>query len=126
MHCLVRPPKDHKIPLNWPVGRDVIWSGNVKLTKDHFMSSGSMTKRLMLLEENQIAFRSEDGVADDGVKDYSYQISKMIGLGSDHELPPAGVQTVLDVGCGFGSFGAHLLSLNLISLCVVDMVARSI
>ncbi|CAH9112078.1 unnamed protein product [Cuscuta europaea] len=42
----------------------------------------------------------------------------MIGLGSDHELPQAGVQTVLDVGFGFGSFGAHLLSLNLMSLCV--------
>ncbi|VFQ95282.1 unnamed protein product [Cuscuta campestris] len=117
-HCLARPPKDYKIPLTWPSGRDVIWSGNVKLTKDHFLSSGSMTKRLMLLEENQIAFHSEDGVADDGVKDYSYQIAKMMGLGSDHELLQAGVQTVLDVGCGFGSFGAHLLSLNLMPLCI--------
>ncbi|KAK4773886.1 hypothetical protein SAY87_028905 [Trapa incisa] len=43
--CLVRPPKDYKIPLMWPAGRDVIWSGNVKLTKDQFLSSGSMTKR---------------------------------------------------------------------------------
>lgn len=43
--CLVRPPKDYKIPLRWPTGRDVIWSGNVKLTKDQFLSSGSMTKR---------------------------------------------------------------------------------
>lgn len=44
-YCLVRPPKDYKIPLNWPAGRDVIWSGNVKLSKDQFLSSGSMTKR---------------------------------------------------------------------------------
>lgn len=43
--CLVRPPKDYKIPLRWPTGRDVIWSGNVKITKDQFLSSGSMTKR---------------------------------------------------------------------------------
>lgn len=43
--CLVRPPKDYKIPLRWPAGRDVIWSGNVKITKDQFLSSGSMTKR---------------------------------------------------------------------------------
>lgn len=43
--CLVRAPKDYKIPLRWPAGRDVIWSGNVKLTKDQFLSSGSMTKR---------------------------------------------------------------------------------
>lgn len=43
--CLVRPSKDYKIPLRWPAGRDVIWSGNVKITKDQFLSSGSMTKR---------------------------------------------------------------------------------
>lgn len=43
--CLVRPPKDYKIPLRWPAGRDVIWSGNVKISKDQFLSSGTMTKR---------------------------------------------------------------------------------
>lgn len=43
--CLIRPPKEYKIPLRWPAGRDVIWSGNVKITKDQFLSSGSMTKR---------------------------------------------------------------------------------
>lgn len=116
--CLVRPPKDYKIPLRWPAGRDVIWSANVKITKDQFLSSGSMTKRLMLLEENQIAFHSEDGLVFDGVKDYSRQIAEMIGLGTDSEFLQAGVQSVLDVGCGFGSFGAHLVSLKLMVVCV--------
>ncbi|XP_027913525.1 probable methyltransferase PMT4 isoform X3 [Vigna unguiculata] len=73
-----------------------------------------MTKRLMLLEENQIAFRSED----DGVKDYSRQIAEMIGLGSDNEFPQAGVRTILDINCGFGSFAAHLASLNIMTVCV--------
>lgn len=45
LHCLVRPPKEYKIPLKWPAGKDVIWSGNVKISKDQFLSSGSMTKR---------------------------------------------------------------------------------
>ncbi|KAF2294994.1 hypothetical protein GH714_030016 [Hevea brasiliensis] len=117
------PPKDYKIPLRWPVGRDVIWSGNVKLTKDQFLSSGSMTKRLMLLEENQIAFHSEDGLIFDGVKDYSHQVAEMIGLGSDSEFLQAGVQTVLDIGCGFGSFGAHLASLKLMAVCVAPYEA---
>ncbi|XAR65265.1 Sarcosine/dimethylglycine N-methyltransferase [Bertholletia excelsa] len=116
--CLVRPPKDYKIPLRWPVGQDVIWSGNVKISKDQFLSSGSMTKRLMLLEENQIAFHSEDGLIYDGVKDYSRQIAEMIGLGSDSEFFQAGVRSVLDIGCGFGSFGVHLLSLKLMAICV--------
>ncbi|KAK9276860.1 hypothetical protein L1049_006397 [Liquidambar formosana] len=122
-NCLVRPPKDYKTPLRWPAGRDVIWSGNVKITKDQFLSSGSMTKRLMLLEENQIAFHSEDGLNFDGVKDYSRQIAEMIGLGSDSEFLQAGVRTVLDIGCGFGSFGAHLVSLNVMSLCIAEYEA---
>ncbi|KAL2559437.1 putative methyltransferase PMT5 [Forsythia ovata] len=119
-HCLVRPPKDYKIPLTWPIGRDVIWSGNVKLSKDQFLSSGSMTKRLMLLEENQISFHSDDGMIIDDVKDYSNQIAEMIGLGSDTEFLKAGVRTVLDIGCGFGSFGAHLLSLKLMPVCMAS------
>ncbi|KAG8383043.1 hypothetical protein BUALT_Bualt05G0143400 [Buddleja alternifolia] len=117
-HCLVRTPWDYKIPLTWPSGRDVIWSGNVKLSKDQFLSSGSMTKRLMLLEENQIAFHSEDGLIVDGVKDYSHQIAEMIGLGSDSEFREAGVHNVLDIGCGFGTFGARLLSLKLMAVCM--------
>ncbi|KAK4261012.1 hypothetical protein QN277_004066 [Acacia crassicarpa] len=116
--CLVRPPKDYKIPLRWPTGRDVIWSGNVKLTKEQFLSSGSMTKRLMLLEENQIAFHSEDGLIFDGVKDYSRQLAEMIGLGSDTEFPQAGIRVILDINCGFGSFGAHLASLKLMAVCI--------
>ncbi|XP_073019411.1 probable methyltransferase PMT5 [Primulina eburnea] len=89
-HCLVRPPRDYKIPLNWPSGRDIVWTGNVKLSKDQFLSSGSMTKRLMLLEENQISFHSDDDMLVDGVKDYSHQIAEMIGLESDAEFCEAG------------------------------------
>lgn len=118
--CLVRPPKDYKIPLSWPVGRDIIWSGNVKVTRDQLLSSGSPTKRLMLLEENQIAFHSEDG---DGVKEYSFQIAEMIGLGSDSEFLQAGVRSILDIGCGFGSFGAHLISMNVMVMCIATYEA---
>ncbi|KAG5068213.1 putative methyltransferase PMT4 [Glycine soja] len=121
--CLVRPPKEYKIPLQWPAGRDVIWSGNVKITKNQFLASGSMTKRLMLLEENQIAFHSEDGLIYDGMKDYSRQLAEMIGLGSDNELPQAGVRTILDINCGFGSFAAHLASLKIMTVCIAPYEA---
>ncbi|XP_076948404.1 putative methyltransferase PMT5 [Bidens hawaiensis] len=117
-YCLVRPPRDYKTPLSWPVGRDVIWNANVKISKDQFLSSGSMTKRLMLLEENQISFHSDDGLIFDDVKDHSRQVAEMIGLGSDADFWHAGVRTVLDIGCGFGSFGAHLLSLKLMVVCM--------
>lgn len=51
----------------------------------------------MLLEENQIAFHSEDGVVFDGVKDYSRQIADMIGLASDSEFLQAGVSTTFSL-----------------------------
>ena len=53
--------------------------------------------RLMLLEENQIAFHSEDGLIYDGVKDYSHQIAEMIGLGSASEFLQAGVSICLSL-----------------------------
>ncbi|XP_056851491.1 probable methyltransferase PMT5 isoform X2 [Raphanus sativus] len=121
--CVVRPPKDYKIPLRWPLGRDIIWSGNVKITKDQLLSSGTVTTRLMLLEENQITFHSEDGLIFDGVKDYARQIAEMIGLGSDTEFAQAGIRTVLDIGCGFGSFGAHLVSLKMMPICIAEYEA---
>lgn len=49
----------------------------------------------MLLEENQISFHSNDGITVDGVKDYSLQIAKMIGLRSDDEFHQAGVSFLL-------------------------------
>nr|GEV99457.1 probable methyltransferase PMT5 [Tanacetum cinerariifolium] len=84
--CLVRPPRDYKTPLSRPVGRDVIWNANVKISKDQILSSGSMTKRLMLVEENQIYFHSNYRLLFDGVKKYSRQVAEMIGLGSDDEF----------------------------------------
>ncbi|KAI3822719.1 hypothetical protein L1987_10316 [Smallanthus sonchifolius] len=42
----------------------------------------------------------------------------MIGLGSVAEFWKAGVRMVLDIDCGFGSFGAHLLSLKLMAVCM--------
>lgn len=53
--------------------------------------------RLMLLEDNQFAFQSEDGLIYDGVKDYSHQIAEMIGLGSDTEFPQAGVSLTYNI-----------------------------
>lgn len=51
----------------------------------------------MLLEENQIAFHSDDGLIVDGVKDYSHQIAELIGLTSDSEFRHAGVSTLASI-----------------------------
>ncbi|KAL5705220.1 putative pectin methyltransferase qua2 [Ranunculus cassubicifolius] len=117
--CLVLPPKEYKIPLRWPTGRDVIWVANVKITAQQVLSSGSLTKRMMMLDEDQISFRS-DSLMFDGIEDYSHQIAEMIGLRNESYFIQAGVRTVLDIGCGYGSLGAHLLSKQLLTMCIAD------
>lgn len=74
----------------------------------------------MLLEENQIAFHSDDGMNYDGVKDYSHLIAEMIGLGSDTEFLQAGVSSTfvldIDVSLFFYLFVSLFVSLKSIIL----------
>lgn len=121
-NCLVLPPVNYKIPLRWPTGRDVIWHANVNITAQEVLSSGSMTKRLMMLEEEQISFRSDSAMFD-SIEDYSHQIAEMIGLRNESNFVRAGVRTILDIGCGYGSFGAHLFSSQLLTMCVANYEA---
>ncbi|KAM7520774.1 hypothetical protein LguiB_019736 [Lonicera macranthoides] len=121
-NCLVLPPVNYKIPLRWPTGRDVIWVANVKITAQEVLSSGSMTKRMMMLEEEQISFRSAS-LMFDGVEDYSHQIAEMIGLRNESNFIQSGVRAILDIGCGYGSFGAHLFSKQIITMCTANYEA---
>ncbi|KAL8145606.1 putative pectin methyltransferase QUA2 [Apium graveolens] len=121
-NCLVLSPANYKIPLRWPTGQDVIWVSNVKITAQEVLSSGSLTKRMMMLDEDQISFRSASPMFD-GVEDYSHQIAEMIGLRNESNFIQAGVRTILDIGCGYGSFGAHLFSKQLLTMCVAEFEA---
>lgn len=115
--CLVLSPLNYRIPIRWPTGRDFIWKENVKIT-GHEFSSGSLTKRMMV-EEEQISFHSESLMVN-GVEDYSHQIAEMIGLKDASSFNEGGIRNVLDIDCGFGSFGGHLFSKNLLTTCIAD------
>ncbi|KAJ8433771.1 hypothetical protein Cgig2_025934 [Carnegiea gigantea] len=121
-NCLVSSPVNYRIPLRWPTGRDVIWVANVKITAEEVLSSGSLTKRMMMLEEEQISFRS-DSLTSDSIEDYSHQVAEMIGLRSAANLVQAGVRNILDIGCGYGTFGAHLFTNGLLTMCIAPYEA---
>lgn len=73
----------------------------------------------MMVEEEQISFRSDSFMVD-GVEDYSHQIAEMVGLRNESNFNEAGVRTVLDIGCGFGSLGAHLFSKQILTMCIAN------
>ncbi|KAL0283130.1 UNVERIFIED_CONTAM: putative pectin methyltransferase QUA2 [Sesamum angustifolium] len=120
-NCLVLPPVNYRIPLRWPTGRDVIWYANVNITAQEVLSSGSLTKRMMMLDEDQISFRSVSSTFD--VEDYSHQIAEIMGLRNESYFIQAGVRTILDIECGYGSFGAHLYSNQLLTMCLANYEA---
>ncbi|AEE36085.1 unnamed protein product [Arabidopsis thaliana] len=119
--CLELPPVKYRVPLRWPTGKDIIWHSNVKITAQEVVSSGSITKRMMMMEDDQISFRSASPMSDE-VEDYSHQIAEMIGIKKDNFIE-AGVRTILDIGCGYGSFGAHLLSKQILTMCIANYEA---
>jgi SAM-dependent methyltransferase len=122
-NCLVLAPPKYKIPHRWPTGRDVIWIDNVKITAQEVLSAGSLTKRMMMLDEDQISFSFASSMVDDNIEDYSHQIAEMIGLRNESYLVQAGVRTVLDIGCGYGSLGAHLFPKQLLTMCIANYEA---
>ncbi|KAI3807771.1 hypothetical protein L1987_23705 [Smallanthus sonchifolius] len=119
-NCLILAPPKYKIPHRWPTGRDVIWIDNVKITAQEVLSSGSLTKRMMMLDEDQISFSFASSMVDDNIEDYSHQIAEMIGLRNESYLVQAGVRTILDIGCGYGSLGAHLFPKQLLTMCIAN------
>ncbi|XP_071694231.1 probable pectin methyltransferase QUA2 [Rutidosis leptorrhynchoides] len=119
-NCLVLAPFKYKIPHRWPTGRDVIWIDNVKINAHEVLSSGSLTKRMMLLDDDQISFSFASSMVDDNIEDYSHQIAEMIGLRNESYFVQAGVRTVLDIGCGFGSLGAHLFGKQVLTMCIAN------
>ncbi|KAI3706144.1 hypothetical protein L1987_76402 [Smallanthus sonchifolius] len=119
-NCLILAPPKYKIPHRWPTGRDVIWIDNVKITAQEVLLSGSLTKRMMMLDEDQISFSFASSMVDDNIEDYSHQIAEMIGLRNESYLVQAGVRTVLDIGCGYGSLGAHLFPKQLLTMCIAN------
>ncbi|XP_074263047.1 putative pectin methyltransferase QUA2 [Silene latifolia] len=120
--CLISPPQHYRIPLRWPTGRDVIWVANVKISAQEVLSSGSLTKRMMMLDDEQISFRS-DSMTSDSIEDYSHQVAEMIGLRSSSNFVQSGVRNILDIECGFGTFGAHLFKNQLLTMCVAPYEA---
>ncbi|CAN4095835.1 unnamed protein product [Withania somnifera] len=97
LNCLVPPPKGYRTPIPWPKSRDEVWFSNVPHARlDKFKFPGGGTQFIH------------------GANQYLDQIEKMlpeIAFGRH-------VRVALDIGCGVASFGAYLLSRNVLTLSV--------
>lgn len=111
LNCLVPAPKGYKIPIPWPKSRDEVWFNNVphpRLVEDKGGQNWIQVKK------GKFKFPGGGTQFIHGANRYIDQISQMvpdIAFGWH-------TRVVLDVGCGVASFGAYLLSRNVITLSI--------
>lgn len=111
LNCLVPAPKGYRTPIPWPKSRDEVWFSNVPHTK---LVEDKGGQNWISVDKNKFKFPGGGTQFIHGADQYLDQISKMvpdIAFGRH-------TRVALDVGCGVASFGAYLLSRNVITLSI--------
>ncbi|XP_031274015.1 probable methyltransferase PMT11 [Pistacia vera] len=111
LNCLVPPPKGYRQPIPWPRSRDEVWYSNVPHTK---LVEDKGGQNWISKEKDKFKFPGGGTQFIHGADQYLNQFSQMvpdITWGNQ-------TRVVIDVGCGVASFGAYLLSRNVLTMSV--------
>ncbi|MQM05141.1 hypothetical protein Taro_037949 [Colocasia esculenta] len=110
-NCLVPAPKDYRTPIPWPKSRDEVWFSNVPHAR---LVEDKGGQNWIAKINDKFTFPGGGTQFIHGADKYLDQISEMvpeIAFGQH-------TRVVLDVGCGVASFGAYLLSRNVITMSI--------
>ncbi|XP_045786937.1 probable methyltransferase PMT11 [Trifolium pratense] len=110
-NCLVPPPKGYRSPIPWPKSRDLVWYNNVPHNR---LVEDKGGQNWITRDQDKFKFPGGGTQFIHGADQYLDHISKMvpnITFGQN-------IRVALDVGCGVASFGAYLLSRNVITMSV--------
>ncbi|KAJ1422256.1 S-adenosyl-L-methionine-dependent methyltransferase [Sesbania bispinosa] len=111
LNCLVPAPKGYRAPIPWPKSRDEVWYNNVPHTR---LVEDKGGQNWISRDKDKFKFPGGGTQFIHGANEYLDHISKMIPEITFGKH----VRVVLDVGCGVASFGAYLLSRNVITMSV--------
>ncbi|XP_059666308.1 probable methyltransferase PMT11 isoform X1 [Cornus florida] len=111
LNCLVPPPKGYRAPIPWPRSRDEVWFSNVPHAR---LVEDKGGQNWITVDKDKFKFPGGGTQFIHGADQYLDQISKMlpdIAFGRH-------TRVVLDVGCGVASFGAYLLSRQVLTMSI--------
>ncbi|GAV70322.1 Methyltransf_29 domain-containing protein [Cephalotus follicularis] len=111
LDCLIPSPKGYRQPLPWPKSRDEVWFSNVPHTR---LVEDKGGQNWITRVKDRFRFPGGGTQFIHGADGYLDQISNMIpniAFGGH-------TRVVMDVGCGVASFGAYLLSRNVLTMSV--------
>nr|VDC89791.1 unnamed protein product [Brassica oleracea] len=114
LNCLVPPPRGYRQPIPWPRSRDEVWFSNVPHTRLVEDKGGQNWISRDTKDKNKFKFPGGGTQFIHGADQYLDQISKMV---SDITFGKH-IRVAMDVGCGVASFGAYLLSRDVLTMSV--------
>ncbi|XP_031502330.1 probable methyltransferase PMT8 [Nymphaea colorata] len=112
-NCLIPPPHGYQIPIRWPRSRDEVWKANIPHTH---LAHEKSDQNWMVVKGEKIVFPGGGTHFHYGADKYISALANMLNFSDDILNNNGNLRTVLDVGCGVASFGAYLLSSDIIAM----------
>ncbi|XP_038709179.1 probable methyltransferase PMT15 [Tripterygium wilfordii] len=107
LKCRVPAPFGYKVPFRWPDSRDLAWYANVPHKE---LTVEKKNQNWVRFERDRFRFPGGGTMFSHGADSYIDDIGKLINL-SD-----GSIRTAIDTGCGVASWGAYLLSRNILTM----------
>ncbi|XP_055831975.1 probable methyltransferase PMT15 [Solanum dulcamara] len=107
LKCRIPAPYGYKNPFKWPASRDIAWYDNVPHKE---LTVEKAVQNWIRYEGDKFRFPGGGTMFPNGADAYIDDIAKLINL------KDGSIRTAIDTGCGVASWGAYLLSRNIIAM----------
>ncbi|EEF50466.1 ATP binding protein, putative [Ricinus communis] len=107
LKCRVPAPFGYRVPFRWPVSREYGWFANVPHKE---LTVEKKNQNWVRFEGDRFRFPGGGTMFPRGADAYIDDIGKLINL------KDGSIRTAIDTGCGVASFGAYLLSRNILTM----------
>ncbi|GMH09013.1 hypothetical protein Nepgr_010853 [Nepenthes gracilis] len=107
LKCRVPAPYGYKNPFKWPISRDLVWYNSVPHKE---LTVEKAVQNWIRFEDDRFRFPGGGTMFPNGADAYIDDIGKLI------TLEDGSIRTALDTGCGVASWGAYLLSRDILTM----------
>ncbi|PKA46550.1 putative methyltransferase PMT16 [Apostasia shenzhenica] len=106
LKCLIPAPPGYRTPFSWPASREVAWFANVPHKE---LTVEKAVQNWIHVDGDKFRFPGGGTMFPNGADAYIDDIDRLVSL-SD-----GSIRTAIDTGCGVASWGAYLLSRNILT-----------
>ncbi|XP_010540274.1 PREDICTED: probable methyltransferase PMT15 [Tarenaya hassleriana] len=107
LRCRIPAPYGYMAPFRWPESRDVAWFANVPHTE---LTVEKKSQNWVRYEKDRFLFPGGGTMFPRGADAYIDDIGQLINLRD------GSIRTAIDTGCGVASWGAYLMSRNVVAM----------